>query len=179
MRNVLIASALAAIFVAGCGVSGEETIVQGNTTDDKPTTETMASAKPEVKGWITSFDEAKKLSKETGKPILADFTGSDWCGWCIQLKDEVFEKEEFKKWAAENVILLEVDFPTPDGDVDKAMSAELKKQNADLADKYKIEGYPTILFIDAEGNKIGEYGYDQGGPAKWTAEAEKRMGAKS
>jgi len=61
--------------------------------------------------WYSDFDEAAKISKKTNKPILANFTGSDWCGWCIRLDKEVFSKKEFQKWADENVVLLTVDFP--------------------------------------------------------------------
>jgi len=62
-------------------------------------------------GWIENFPEAFELSVKEGKPILANFTGSDWCGWCIKLDKAVFQTEDFKKWAEENVILLELDFP--------------------------------------------------------------------
>lgn len=116
--------------------------------------------------WLTSWDEAVKLSKKTGKPILADFTGSDWCGWCIRLKKEVFDTAAFDKWAKQNVILLELDFPNS-----KPQSAALKKQNADLAKKYSIEGYPTILFLDAGGKVLGRSGYREGGPDAWTKHA--------
>ena len=61
-------------------------------------------------GWLINFEEAAKLSIKSGKPILANFTGSDWCGWCIRLNREVFVTPEFKDWASENVILLELDY---------------------------------------------------------------------
>lgn len=117
--------------------------------------------------WLTSWEEAVKASKESGKPILADFTGSDWCGWCIKLREEVFETEAFKKWAGENVILLELDFPRR-----KQLSEDLKKQNAELKDKFGIRGYPTILFLDGEGKELGRSGYKRGGPDVWIAHAE-------
>jgi thioredoxin-related protein len=118
-------------------------------------------------GWLTSYDEAVKKSKSSGKPILMDFTGSDWCGWCIKLKKEVFDTPEFQKWADKNVVLLEVDFPQG-----KEQSAQLKQQNEKLSQKYGIEGYPTIIFADSKGNTLGQYGYDKGGPAVWTKNAE-------
>ena len=62
-------------------------------------------------GWLVNLDEAYNLSKKTGKPIMANFTGSDWCGWCKRLSAAVFQKPEFKQWADENVVLLELDFP--------------------------------------------------------------------
>lgn len=124
--------------------------------------------------WLTNFEEAKAAAKKDQKMILANFTGSDWCGWCIKLKDEVFSKPEFKEWAKEHVVLLELDYPrkTPQSD-------ELKKQNAELAKEYQIEGYPTILFLDAKGKKVGQSGYVEGGPAAWIAAAEKELGIKS
>lgn len=120
--------------------------------------------------WLTSWDEAAKQSKKSGKPILIDFTGSDWCGWCIKLKKEVFDTPEFAAWAKKNVVLLEIDFPQS-----KPQSAELKKQNAALSEKYGIEGYPTIMFVNAKGDVLGQYGYDKGGPSVWTKNAEKML----
>ena len=78
-------------------------------------------------GWLTSYDDAVAQAEATGKPILADFTGSDWCGWCIKLDKEVFSTSAFKEWASENVILLVVDFPRS-----KTLPAKLKKQNQKL-----------------------------------------------
>lgn len=122
--------------------------------------------------WMTDYNKALALSKKTGKPILADFTGSDWCGWCIKLKQEVFSKPEFNTWAKKNVILLELDYPR------KAQPAALKAQNAKLAEKYQIQGYPTILFLGSKGQVIGKYGYDRGGPSVWTANASKMLKGK-
>jgi len=120
--------------------------------------------------WLTSYEEALNAAQETGKPILADFTGSDWCGWCIKLKEEVFSKPEFKSWAQENVVLLELDFPRS-----TKLPAELTEQNEELRKKFEVQGFPTILFLDADGEKIGQYGYDRGGPAAWIAKAEEIM----
>jgi len=122
--------------------------------------------------WMTDYNKALAMSKKTGKPILADFTGSDWCGWCIKLKQEVFSKPEFNAWAKKNVILLELDYPR------KAQPAALKAQNAKLAEKYQIQGYPTILFLGSKGQVIGKYGYDRGGPSVWTANASKMLKGK-
>src|SRR5690606_2500467 len=66
--------------------------------------------KPENPGWLVNIDEAYEISQKTGKPILANFTGSDWCGWCKKLTATVFSKPEFNEWAEKNVILLELDF---------------------------------------------------------------------
>jgi protein disulfide-isomerase len=123
--------------------------------------------------WMTDYKAALALSKKTGKPVMADFTGSDWCGWCIRLHKEVFDTPGFAAWAKKNVILLELDYPQR-----KALPAGLKMQNDQLAEKYKIEGYPTILFLDSKGQILGNYGYDSGGPSKWTQNADKMIKGK-
>ena len=124
-------------------------------------------------GWLLNFDKAAELSMKTGKPILANFTGSDWCGWCIRLKKEVFVTPAFKKWAKENVILLELDYPrrTP-------QTEEIKKQNRELQQFFKVRGYPTLHMFNvgiADGKTqitaLGKMGYLAGGPTPWIANA--------
>ena len=117
--------------------------------------------------WETDFEKAQAKAEKEGKPMLVDFTGSDWCGWCIKLDEEVFSKKEFQKWAAENVVLVKLDFPKR-----TKQSSKLKKQNAELAKKYEVRGFPTILFLDAKGKVIGKSGYMAGGPSAWTKSAD-------
>ena len=115
--------------------------------------------------WHESFEAALQASAETGKPILADFTGSDWCSWCIKLKEDVFETPEFKEWARENVILLELDYPKR-----SMQSAAIRKQNSELKKRYGITGYPTVLLLDSEGEVLGKLGYDKS-PTTWISTA--------
>lgn len=112
--------------------------------------------------WMSDFDAAKAKSKAENKPMLVDFTGSDWCGWCIKLDKEVFSKAAFKDYASENLILVEIDFPRR-----KEQSAELKAQNEALAEQYGIRGFPTILLMDSDGKVIERTGYRRGGPEKY------------
>ena len=95
--------------------------------------------KAENEGWLVNVEEAYQISKKTGKPILANFTGSDWCGWCKRLTASVFVKDEFKTWAANNVVLLELDFPRK-----KSIPAEIQQQNAGMQQAFQVRGYPTI-----------------------------------
>jgi protein disulfide-isomerase len=132
---------------------------------------TLAAADAAVV-WIEKYDDAIAVAKKNGRPILADFTGSDWCGWCIKLKAEVFDTKEFKEWAATNAVLLEVDFPRK-----KAQDAAIKAKNEQLSQQFRIEGFPTILILDANGKKIGELGYMEGGPKVWIAEFVKQYKA--
>ncbi len=118
--------------------------------------------------WLTDLPKAQAQAKTEKKLVMLDFTGSDWCGWCIKLNKEVFSQPEFADYAKKNLVLVEVDFPRS-----KPQSAELKKANAALQDKYKIEGYPTIIVLNGEGQKVGELGYQPGGPKAFIAELDK------
>lgn len=95
--------------------------------------------KATIDGWLVDLNEAQILSLKTGKPILANFTGSDWCGWCIRLKRDVFKTDKFKAWAKENVILLELDYPRK-----TQLPAKIKDQNAKLQKAFNVRAFPTI-----------------------------------
>jgi thioredoxin-related protein len=114
--------------------------------------------------WGTDLDAAQKQARETGRPILVDFTGSDWCGWCIKLDREVFSQAAFKSYATNNLVLLMLDFPRT-----KPQTDAVKKLNASLAEKYGVEGFPTILLLDATGRELGRTGYQPGGPDAYVA----------
>src|SRR6266436_3885065 len=104
--------------------------------------------------WQTDLSKAQAQAKKENKLVMLDFTGSDWCGWCIKLNAEVFSKPEFEEYAKKNLVLVEVDFPRK-----KKLSEEQKKANNALQAKYKIEGYPTIIVLDGEGKQVGQTGY--------------------
>lgn len=133
------------------------------------TSESLAKKNDEVK-WLTDFEKAKQQAEEQNRPILADFSGSDWCGWCIRLKKEVFSKNEFKEFAEEELVLLLVDFPR-----NKEQSAEVKQQNQKLAQKYGVKGFPTILLLNPEGEKIERTGYKRGGAEKYVEHLKKLL----
>lgn len=124
--------------------------------------------------WETNINKAIEVSNKTNKPLLLFFTGSDWCGWCIRLQKEVLKTPEFAKWANENVVLVELDYPrrTP-------QTAEIKKQNAELQQAFGIQGFPTVFFakaITTDGKTnfqgLGNTGYVAGGPTAWLAVAD-------
>lgn len=123
--------------------------------------------------WLTSWDQAVVQSKKSGHPILMDFTGSDWCIWCQKLKKEVFSTPEFQAWAEKNVVLLELDYPHS-----VPQPEAVKKQNAQLAEKYNIEGYPTVLIVDATGKVKAQTGYVKGGPSAWITKTDQLMNNK-
>lgn len=99
----------------------------------------LAQTSGDSTSWFTDVNQAHAISKSTGKPIFAFFTGSDWCVWCRKLQAEVFAKPAFKEWASNEVVLLELDFPAR-----KTLPPALTKQNQDLKTFFKITGFPTI-----------------------------------
>lgn len=118
--------------------------------------------------WLTDYKQAQQEAKANNKLLLLDFTGSDWCGWCMRLRKEVFSKPEFQQYASKNLILMEVDFPRG-----KDQTSTLRVQNENLAQLYGIQGFPTIIVLNGAGRKVGEFGYMEGGPNAFIAELEK------
>lgn len=114
-------------------------------------------------GWSSDFAASKKLAAESKKDLLIDFTGSDWCGWCIKLKNEVFDHKAFSEGVKDKFVLVEIDFPS-----NKAkLSEETQAQNKELGQKYAVRGYPTILLCDADGRPYAATGYQAGGPEEY------------
>jgi thioredoxin-related protein len=114
--------------------------------------------------WTEDFEAAKATAAKDGKDLLMDFTGSDWCGWCIKLKKEVFDLDEFKTEAPKKFVLVELDYPQK-----KPQEQKLKDQNAKLSEQYGIEGYPSIMLADAKGRPYARTGYEEGGAKKYVA----------
>lgn len=113
--------------------------------------------------WNSDFDAALKEAKASSKAVLIDFTGSDWCAWCIKLRKEVFDRPEFEAAAKDKFVLVELDYPKDKARVTEAVA----KQNEALLKRYPIKGYPTILICDGDGRPFAATAYQEGGPAKY------------
>jgi protein disulfide-isomerase len=149
--------AVAALLAVSCS--------QKKTAETKPEPTPSVAAKA---GWLTSYDQAQKEAQEKHKLLLMDFTGSDWCGWCIMLDKEVFSKPEFKEYANNHLVLLELDFPRT-----RKMPPETVAQNERLLMKYGVQGFPTVVVFDSAGKPLGALGYTAGGPQAFIAQLEK------
>lgn len=112
--------------------------------------------------WLTDYKKALETAKREKKTVLMDFTGSDWCIWCVRLKREVFETSEFAAYAKKHLVLLEIDFPRG-----KPQSDELRQQNRALQEQFGVEGFPTIILLNSDGKPIGQTGYVPGGPQRF------------
>ncbi len=125
-----------------------------------------AQGKP---GWIDDQTKALAQAKTDKKLVLMDFTGSDWCGWCMKMDKEVFDTPEFKDYAKDHLVLLELDYPHK-----KELAAQTKAQNDKLAKQYGVEGFPTLIVVDADGKQVKSFdGYQAGGAKAFIAELEK------
>ena len=115
-------------------------------------------------GWLTDFNKAKAEAAKRNLPILVDFSGSDWCGWCMKLDKEVFSTKAFKDYAKDNFVLLLIDLPRA-----KPMPQKVREQNNMLARMYGVRGFPTVLILDKDGNVLARTGYQRGGAEAYIA----------
>lgn len=123
--------------------------------------------------WMTDFEAAKAKAAAEQKPLMLEFTGSDWCPPCMMLNKEVFSDAAFQDYAADALVLVKLDFPRS-----KPQSDELKAQNRALAEQYKIRGFPTILFLSPKGEMIAQTGYRPGGADAYVEHIQELLAAK-
>ncbi len=110
--------------------------------------------------WLTDFEAAQAQARETGRPLLLDFTGSDWCPPCMAMHQQVFSTERFEQYAAANVVPVLVDFPNR-----KPMSDEQRQKNEALAGRFSVAGLPTYILLSPDGQVLARHvGYMDGGP---------------
>lgn len=127
--------------------------------EPEPTPEPEEEPAPEnVYKEHTNWEDAKKAAADKGHPIMMVFSGSDWCGWCKKFEAEILTQPAFQDYAKDNMETFIADFPR-----NIQQSAELKQQNAALAQEYGISGYPTVMVVNPDGSVIKKTGYIQGG----------------
>ena len=109
--------------------------------------------------WTTDYPAALAQAKAQQRHVFLFFTGSDWCSWCKRLNAEILSTPEFAKYAGEKLILVELDFPRH-----KPQPPAVKAQNEKLAERFAVEGYPTVIVLDSTGKPVGQLSYQEGGP---------------
>jgi thioredoxin-related protein len=118
--------------------------------------------------WLSDYNAALAQARTSHKPVLLDFTGSDWCPWCIKMDKEVLDTPQFKEYADKNLVLMLVDFPQS-----KQLPQKVQDQNTDLQKKYAVEGFPTYILVGKDGSVLGQQeGYLDGGPTAFIAKLE-------
>lgn len=131
------------------------------------TTVCCLAAKP---GWTENFEQAQKQAASEQKHMLLDFTGSDWCGWCIKIDKEIFAKPDFKSLGEKRLILVELDFPQG-----KTLPDAVKSQNSELQLKFKVNGYPTLVLLSPAGKEVTRW---EGFKPTFLEELKKAVGEK-
>ena len=108
--------------------------------------------------WLSDLAKAQSEAKQEKKLVLMDFTGSDWCPPCKALHREILTSQEFVDYAKDNLVLVIVDFPNG-----KKLPADQQKANDQLAKKYQIQGFPTVIVLDGSGKQLSkDVGYNAG-----------------
>ena len=119
--------------------------------------------------WLHDWSKAQEEAKSNHKLLFLNFTGSDWCGWCIKFDKDVLSQPQFKNFAHDNLVLVELDFPRR-----KSQPTEEKKQNVQLAQQYEVLGFPTIVVLNSNGQKVWQFdGYFPGGLEAFIAQLQK------
>ncbi len=139
--NPLIRSLLLSLSLAACAL---------------PTFATEVAKKGAEPGqWTMDFEAASKLAKDKNLPMLLNFTGSDWCGWCKLMDEAVYAKKEWVDYAATNLVLVTVDFPN-----DKSIvPEEFVARNGRLQEQFGVQGYPTYVLLDSDATtELGRLG---------------------
>jgi thioredoxin-related protein len=121
--------------------------------------------------WLTDLNAAQAQARKEGKFVMVNFTGSDWCQWCIKLQKEVFSQPEFESFASKNLVLVEVDFPKR-----KPQSPAVQKVNGALVAHYKIDGFPTLIFLNSQGKLVHRGGYVEGGAKPFLSDVTRSLG---
>ena len=123
-------------------------------------------------GWLVDFEKAKAQAAKEGKAILMEFTGSDWCPPCMALHVYVLTQPEFLDYAEKNLELVEIDFPE-----NKPIKKTVELANKSLAEKYKVQSFPTIIVMDAVGKILHrDEGYGRKNARTFTADLKTVLG---
>ncbi len=157
------ASAVAAALAAALGITAAGIACRPPAAPPPAANDGDTAAGKTGLAWSSDFAAAQAEARTLRRPILAYFSGSDWCGWCARLEREVFSRPAFRAYAASNLVLFVADFPQH-----RPLPPKVRAQNERLARQYAIEGFPTILLLDAEGKVLARTGYRPGGAEAYT-----------
>ncbi|EPP37005.1 Disulfide bond reductase DsbH [Chlamydia avium] len=122
--------------------------------------------------WLT-YQEAIEQSEKDKKTIALFFTGSDWCIWCKKMEDQILRSPEFIQFASQNLYMVKIDFPQS-----KQQSESVKQENQFLKNKYQVRGFPTLVFIDSQGNEQAQMGFEYGGGENFVNKIKMKLNKK-
>jgi uncharacterized protein YyaL (SSP411 family) len=123
--------------------------------------------------WFVNLEKAQEIAQEKDVPIFVHFTGSDWCGWCWKLEEEVYSKQVFQEYVEKNMVMVKIDFPRK-----TKLPKDVETYNRKLANKYQIKGFPTVQLLNPDGTPIAQTGFQYGGPEKYIEHLEELLSKK-
>jgi thiol-disulfide isomerase/thioredoxin len=127
-----------------------------------------------AESWLTSYEAAMESARETGRPVLTIFTGSDWCPHCRTLEDNVLASDAFQSWADGRVVLLMIDLPQ------HGISQAVRSERSQVCIKYGVRTFPSGLLIAPDGQKLAlQTGYAGASPETWIAHFDSHIPARS
>ena len=163
MKNKLFSIAIATIATGAILAAWPGRAGQFKSEPDSPEAPGQSGSIGKTDGksaeWSTDYEAALKKAGETHRLVLLDFTGSDWCGWCMKLDREILATPEFKRFADEHLVLVKIDFP-----MHRPQPEDERARNAELAARFQVQGYPTLVLLNAGAKPCGTLGYMRGGP---------------
>lgn len=104
-----------------------------------PPTDTVAAHGAVTVSWGEDLEAALDRARSEGKPVLVNFY-ADWCVWCKRLESTTFRDAEVATILRDRVVPVSLDV---DG------------KGRDLSSRYRVDGLPTIILLDAEGRELG------------------------
>ena len=135
---------------------------------DESRSQPVATAQSSGSSWGTDLPNALNQARSDNKMVLLDFTGSDWCPWCIKFDQEVLSTDEFANYAGSKLVLVKLDFPRH-----TEQDAALKQANQELYQRFNVDGYPTYILLNSSGRELGRQGgYAPGGPSAFIAKLD-------
>lgn len=135
---------------------------------DKGTTQPSSAGQASELSWGTDLPGALNQARSENKMVLIDFTGSDWCGWCIKFDHDVLSTDKFTGYAKSKLVLVKLDFPSH-----KKQDAALKQANQEIKNRFGANGFPTFVLLNSAGRELGrQVGYLRGGPDAFIAELD-------
>lgn len=118
--------------------------------------------KPEYDGrWLVDYPRAQRIARALNRPMILNFTGSDWCKYCHILADEVYKTQEFKDFARKNLVLVELDYPKR-----KQLPYSLAQQNKVISDAFGINSFPLEVIMLNTNIPVASFGYTGAKPAE-------------
>jgi thiol-disulfide isomerase/thioredoxin len=135
---------------------------------DEGTAQPSSAGQASELSWGADLPVALNRARSENKMVLLDFTGSDWCGWCIKFDHDVLSTDKFTGYAKSKLVLVKLDFPRH-----KEQDAALKQANEQLSKRFGVDGFPTLVLLNSAGRELGrQVGYLSGGPDAFIAELD-------